>query len=501
MAQYRLSTPQGNVLVEAPEGASKAEVIRQYNATVAYGFERDARENQAQVRARLQAPLDKAVRTSNTREAGLFDYVQEVPKGIVGGAANLLEQGALGLATLLPESAELVVRDGIQSIGGAVQDYVSPDINLGDSVPRKFSEAVGSFAGIVGTSLVNPLAGAGLAVTAGVGEASERARAGGATQEERNLAALQGIIPGALELIPAGRLVKGIKQVFKGDANPVVLITNRILRATREGGFEAGQEVASSIAQNMIEQGYNPEQGTFEGSGEAAGYGFGVGALAQSLLDLATPRTRGGTGTAVEQQARAVIGEALDTTGAVPYETLRDTDFGTLLPEDVQRIVEEEAAKRDIDFDAPFAGPSEPIGQVQDQDSFDDAILGKLYSREESAAQAEPSEAQAAPDNRPFQERLAASVADAKSGVGAVQGIKNRAPQQRAEARALERDDVAAYEQPDLFPQDLEKARRDPRGRTLQNVGVTEKTPEPRVELDEQGGVREVPAAPPMKPR
>ena len=296
MARYQIETAKGPIIVEGPAGLSGPEVIDIYNNRVDTATARRTLEFENAQRGQFEAQADAAETVARSQRRGVSDYLGEVPKGVIGGAANLLEQGSLGLATLLPESAELVVRGGVQAVGGAVQDYLAPDFNLENSVPRKFSEAVGSFAGIVGTSLVNPFAGAGLAVSAGVGEASERARAAGATQEERNLAALQGIIPGALELIPAGRLVKGIKQVFKGDANPVELITNRILRATREGGFEAGQEVASSIAQNMIEQGYNPEQGTFEGSGEAAGYGFGVGALAQSLLDLATPRTRGGAG-------------------------------------------------------------------------------------------------------------------------------------------------------------------------------------------------------------
>jgi len=454
MAKYRLSTPQGSVLVEAPEGASKAEVIRQYNATVAYDLGREARQGTATTRARLDGQTEIARNTARSREAGVLDYFGEAPKGVVGGAANLLEQGALGLATLLPESAELVVRDGIQSVGGAVQDYVSPDINLGDSVPRKFSEAVGSFAGIVGTSLVNPYLGAGLAVTAGVGEASERARAGGATQEERNLAALQGIIPGALELVPAGRLIKGIKQVFKGDANPVELITNRILRATREGGFEAGQEVASSIAQNMIEQGYNPEQGTLEGSGEAAGYGFGVGALAQSLLDLATPRTRGGTTSDADTetlalpspeagiagllpappkqiadqrtslgnaQARADIGRMIDSTGDVTLGEMEDivARTGITLPE-LETVVSEEMEKR--------GGALAQRAQTEIEDEL----------------------------TTPTVERDPAIVSQAVANKLDPQGEARK----REEQAALERDDVAAFEQPDLLAAELEAERK-----------------------------------------
>ena len=241
MAEYRISTPQGNILVEAPAGASRADVIGIYNQSLAKASGSGFRQRQAATRRELDYQGDLAAQTAANRDKGVLDYLGEVPKGLIGGAAGIVESGALGLAALLPDNAEEVVRSGIQSVGGAVQDYVSPDIGLGDSVVRKLSEAGGSFAGIVGASLVNPIAGGTLAVTAGMGEASERARAGGASADDRLQASLLGIIPGAMELLPVGRLVKGIKQVYKGTAKPVELITNRVGRALREGGIEGAQ--------------------------------------------------------------------------------------------------------------------------------------------------------------------------------------------------------------------------------------------------------------------
>ena len=45
------------------------------------------------------------------------------------------------------------------------------------------------------------------------------------------------------------------------------------------------------MGQNLIEQGiYNPEQGTFEGSGEAFGYGAGVGGFVQTIVEMIAPR-------------------------------------------------------------------------------------------------------------------------------------------------------------------------------------------------------------------
>jgi hypothetical protein len=459
MALYQLTDRSGNkIQVEGPEGATTEQLVSIYNRTMA---ER-RREPERRFRAGLENYYDTqtniAEQIARSRKPTVGDYFGEVPKGFIGGAAGLVEQGALGLAALLPEDAENVVRDGIKSVGGAVQDYVAPDFNLEDSIPRKLSEAGGSFAGLVGTSLINPIAGGTLAVAAGSGEASERARAAGATQEQRNLAALQGILPGALELIPVGRLVKGIKQVYRGQAKPVELIKNRIQRASREGGIEAAQEVASGIAQNMIEQGYNPEQGTFEGSGEAAGYGGAVGFLAQSLLDLATPRTRGSaadvepeetlalpapdTGIAgllpappkqlADQrkslgnaQARADVGRIIDSTGDVTLGEMEDivARTGISLP-DLETVVSDEMQKRGTKL------------AQRAQEEIEDELTTPEVERPPS--------------------RMDTAVADALAGRSAVQEAARR----REEQAALERDDVAAYEQPDLLAAELEQDRQ-----------------------------------------
>jgi hypothetical protein len=292
MAQYRIATPQGSAVVEAPEGATKAEVINLYNkAMTSYSTEtsRGVRED---TRRYMDAQLSQAQQIARSREPGIFDYIQEVPKGLIGGAANLVEQGAVGLAALLPEGAEDVVRGGIKAVGSAVQDYVEPDFNLESSIPRKLSEAVGSFVGLAGVSLFNPLAGAGLAVASGAGEASERARAAGATEDERSLAALAGIVPGALELLP----ISFLKVLGKDGVRSILNTTARVLS---EGGVEAAQEAVTGLIQNLIAQGiYKPDQKLIEGVGEQAAYGGAVGAIVQGLIELATPRTRGGASAA-----------------------------------------------------------------------------------------------------------------------------------------------------------------------------------------------------------
>jgi len=140
MATFTISTPRGNARIEAPSGSTKKEVVALYNRSLAASKGSYARESSARTRAFVDSQGQAALQRGLSREPSFLDRVGEIPKGVISGAANVLESGALGVATLLPEGAENVVRSGIQAAFKPVQDYVSPDINLEQSVPRKFSE-------------------------------------------------------------------------------------------------------------------------------------------------------------------------------------------------------------------------------------------------------------------------------------------------------------------------------------------------------------------------
>jgi hypothetical protein len=464
MAQYRIATPQGSAVVEAPEGATKAEVIELYNRTMAYDGTKTARQESAATRGYLDAQAEQARQTALSREAGVLDYLGEVPKGLIGGAANLVEQGAVGLAALLPEGAEDVVRGGIKAVGGAVQDYVSPDIGIGDSVPRKLSEGVGSFVGLAGVSMLNPLAGAGLAVSAGAGEASERARAAGATEDERSLAALAGIVPGALELLPIGFL----KALGRDGVRSILNTTARVLSS---GGVEAAQEATAAVIQNLIAQGiYKPDQKLIEGVGEQAAYGGAVGAIVQGLIELATPRTRGGTGTAVDAgpQGELFSGEDL---GRAPQRQEPTPDQAEMFPTEDLGQAPEGPDPRQGDL---FAAPEETL-----------ARRAKELEREKEAVMRRPmgeaiAEFEAKDDK--FFERNKRERDAARAGIASLEAAKRRPETTTRDMRdmvaesqdqvadeqardreglaAAERGDVAAFEQPDLFAQELESEQR-----------------------------------------
>jgi hypothetical protein len=241
--------------------------------------EQNFQQRYAQV---MGAPLDTG------EGSGIGNQVGEFFKGIPRGIVGMLESGALGAATLLPQNLEDPAREAIHRAGYTASSRFAPDIGLEESMAGRFGEGLGSFGGLLGVAALNPTAALGLAVSGGAGEASERAYAAGATPEERAQASLLGAGVGASEMIPIS-LIRILGRQTVGS------LVNRISRAGLEGGTEAAQEAAAQIAQNLIEQGiYNPERGTFEGAGESAAIGGGVGALVQGLLDLALPRTRGG---------------------------------------------------------------------------------------------------------------------------------------------------------------------------------------------------------------
>lgn len=238
--------------------------------------------------------------------SGLANYLGEIPKGIIGGAANVAEQGALGLAALLPESWENPARESIRRAGYGFQQRVAPDVGLEDTYTRKISEGIGSFGAFAlpaiatgGTSLAGYATSAGLGGFANMGAVSEDARASGATLEERNAALAQAFGIGMTEALPvSGAFFLGGLARSAAGAGLLRNTVGSLSRIAAEGGVEAAQEAAVEIANNWVAQGiYDPERDLYRGAGESAVIGGSVGAIVQGLVELATAgaRRRGGT--------------------------------------------------------------------------------------------------------------------------------------------------------------------------------------------------------------
>jgi len=235
-------------------------------------------------------------------EAGFFE---NIGTGFGAGFVGTAESASLGAATLLEEEEELRAREKIQSVA----DRFMPEGGDQDAISYKVASGLGSLAGflvpaaagVAASTLGAPAAvasgigllGAGaLGVGAGAGEASERARAYGATEEERNMATLRGAAIGSLEILPLGRILRipGVSELGKRIGGETIEEGgSRIRRAFATGGEEAAQEAAAGFLQNLNELGYNAEAELLNsGLIDEAIAGGGAGAILQAVVDTFT---------------------------------------------------------------------------------------------------------------------------------------------------------------------------------------------------------------------
>jgi len=223
-------------------------------------------------------------------------FLENVATGIGSGFVGTTATAALGAATVLEEDTELKARKKILDL----QEDFTPEGGDKDSLTYKLASGVGSLGAFASTALLGkaalPAAGV-LALGAGAGEASERARAYGASEEERGAASLRGAGIGTLELLPLGRLAKNLDipglpdfiEKLSGKVTPKTItgIRTRLQRMAATGVAEGTQEATAAILQNLNEAGYNPEQVMFEmGVVEEGGIGGGAGAIVQGIADI-----------------------------------------------------------------------------------------------------------------------------------------------------------------------------------------------------------------------
>jgi hypothetical protein len=266
------------------------------------------------------------------KEAGFFE---NVGKGFASGAVGMAETAALGAAAFYEEEEELKARDKIKSVA----DSFRPEGGDKDSLTYGISSALGSIAGIAAPAAIaaySAPAAAATAVGTGVagllgvgaarGEASERARSAGATEEERNTAINSILVnaAGVAEALPMGRVFKSInvpvlnKFIDKLSPKAAEGISGRLKNAAITGGLEGVQEVSAEIAQNLTEQEYNALAETFGGARES----FTMGAAAGAILDLFLgKRARGSKPTDADPQETVVAEEG---TTVEEEETARD---------------------------------------------------------------------------------------------------------------------------------------------------------------------------------
>ena len=250
-------------------------------------------------------------------DSGDSSFFENVGKGFASGAVGMAETASLGAAAFYEEEEELKARDKIKSVA----DSFRPEGGDKDSLTYGISSALGSIAGIAAPAAIAAMSapaaaatavGTGVAGLLGVGaargEASERARAAGATEEQRNTAINSILVnaAGVAEALPLGRVFKSIdvpvlnKFVDKLSPKAAEGISGKIKNAAITGGLEGVQEVSAEIAQNLTEQEYNALAETFGGTRES----FTMGAAAGAILDLFLgKRARGGKTSEVVEDA------------------------------------------------------------------------------------------------------------------------------------------------------------------------------------------------------
>jgi hypothetical protein len=383
------------VKVEAPEDASDAYIMR-----LAERQKRLERESARETKP-LFTPLDLPESepddgTMLGRLARPDDgtMLGRLARGTQAGFVGTFETAALGAGTLLGEDAEAAARDKIMGIASVLKPSDAGADALSYQIGQAFGSIGGFAAGIAGVAAAAPVVGvgAGLAGTTAAlglgigtakGQASERARAAGATPEERQRAVNDPriLFAGAAEALPISRIVPVAKLPFVGklinDLGPqeVTGIGQKIQRAAITGGAEGAQEAASEVVQNLVERGYNPDRAVFDsGTAEAGALGGTAGAALQFLVDsFANTRRAGPTPTgesSAEQQIRALLAEELpNTDGALTAELANQVKavegVDGIAPERVFEIIEEEAAKIPERQGPPESAPSGEMSNLR----------------------------------------------------------------------------------------------------------------------------------------
>ena len=243
----------------------------------------------------LPVEQDGTIKKEQTdEEAG---FLENIATGLGAGYVGTTATAALGAATLLEEDSELKARKKILEL----QEEFTPEGGDKDSITYQLFQGVGSLGAFASTALLGkaaalPAAGI-LAIGAGAGEASERARAYGATEEERNRASLIGAGIGLTELTPLGRLAERLKipglpdliEKISKKTTPETItgIKDRLQRMAATGVSEGAQEASAAILQNLNEAGYNPTQVAIDlGVLQEGSVGGGAGAIVQGVVDV-----------------------------------------------------------------------------------------------------------------------------------------------------------------------------------------------------------------------
>ncbi|WP_445012161.1 ADP-ribosyltransferase-containing protein [Vreelandella stevensii] len=220
-------------------------------------------------RGRVQENYDKLLRR---REQDFEEAVTQWANRSPNQAAEWLRARGVDLKALseqidVPPEERTWANDLAGGVGSMVT-YLGPGMLVG-ALSR------GSAAAGMATSL-------GMAMPAGVSEAYGRAIQGGLDEEQAIERAMAGALPGAIQVAPLASLLRPLPPEMRGKA------IGQLYSILRTGGAEATVEGAGAVLQNLIEQSYNPERGTWDDAAYQAMIGGGAGGVVQASTQLAT---------------------------------------------------------------------------------------------------------------------------------------------------------------------------------------------------------------------
>lgn len=351
MALYKVTLPDGSQYkVTAPEGTSE------YALRLA--AEKFAREDELRAANERLAALRSAPAPQEKPETTFGGNIKELFKGIVPGAAGLVETAGAGISALLPEQQEQAVRQGLKSFRETVSAPFAAAPGYEESVGRRLSEGLGSTLPFFATGpfgIAGRMIAGGLGAAAGAGEARQAAEEKGATAGERATATALGTPVGLLDMLAPG-MGEGIRNI--------------VLRALARGGIEGATEAAQKVAQNLIAKGvYDPSQEILAGSGEEGAYGAGVGALSSLIIDSTlgrrARRAAAPTPAAPGAPETPPITPTTPTTEAPTVPPSREFPQGELFARDLSLTRRQRAAEEGARPEFELTAPQAPAPETQ----------------------------------------------------------------------------------------------------------------------------------------
>jgi len=370
--------------------------------------------------AATEAAYERSLSEAETQEER-----QEVAREYESRLADLRSDLDTSLASWQskePGAVANLMRDVGETIQGyAQQTRQDEDFQRMSPIAQDVSSGAGSIVPFLSLSLVGNVATRGAGPTAkmigrylpaltaasaqGVSDQYQRAIRAGLSEEEAVEKSIQGAPAGALQVAPIASILKPLPAELRGRA------IGQIVSIARTGGAEAIAEGGGVTLQNLVEQSYNPERGTWDDSFYNAAIGGIVGSGTQAGVQVAT----GGDGVNANAQDDVLGGIDGSTpggsTGDAPGGGAPDIPIAIVDQQASARSQEQEtnnASAETLDFAVtnPEVDPADPASTALDIDQRTEQVNRQVVERPQELRSAGVTDDQIANDDTLAQLRL-----------------------------------------------------------------------------------------------